>query len=189
MNKKLFTIIVAIFSLTSCNQPRKIVTDVPIKANILGVELCEKMTFNEVQNALYVNCDNYFYTETYKDGNVEVYSFADSDIFIFGGLSWVQFDTYISKNFGVYKVRLVGSFETLEGAKKHYDSAVEIFAQKYGKGNVRENYIFWTDNVNSVELSYEKSSAIDGSDRSFCILSYSNNELVEKVKSENQPDI
>ena len=122
MKKRLFTIIVAIFSLISCNQPRKIVTDVPIKANILGVELCEKMTFNEVQNALYDNCDNYvyFYTETCKVGNVEVYSFIEtvSDSFIFGGLSWLQFDTCISKNFGVYKVRLVGSFESLEGAKK-----------------------------------------------------------------------
>ena len=121
---------------------------------------------------------------------MEIYrNFPTELSFNYGGLFWSYIDVSVTKDSEVYVLSLVGSYESEESAKQQYDSAVAIFTQKYGKGNVRENNTFWTDNVNSVGLIYYKSSTINGSDRSFCELAYANRGLLEKVAAENQPDI
>lgn len=188
--KRFFVFLVVIFSLISCNQSKKIVTDIPIKTDILGVKLCEEMSISDVRYALMDHTDQYFETTTQKNGNVEIYRNFPTELnFNYGGLSWSYIDVSVTKDSEVYVLSLVGSYESEESAKQQYDSAVAIFTQKYGKGNVSENNTFWTDNVNSVGLIYYKSSAIDGSDRSFCELAYANRGLLEKVAAENQPDI
>ena len=67
--------------------------------------------------------------------------------------------------------------------------AVSAFTQKYGRGNESEDNIFWTDENNSVSISYGKDSTMGGSDRYFCILSYSNIALSDKIEADNQSDI
>ena len=189
--KRLFIpIVVAIYGLVSCNQTGRIVTDTPIKTEILGIELCKKMSSSEVQNALTKNSDRFFLTLPQKYGNVDIYRSTPMGMnFTYGGLSWSYVDVGVTKDSEVYVLNLVGSYESVESAKQQYDAAVAIFTQKYGKGNVKEGNTYWTDDVNSVGLSYHESSALDGSDRSFCELYYINIALGEKVNAENQPDI
>ena len=192
--KKIFCVfLVAIIGLTSCNQLSKssrIVSSVPIKTEILGIELCKKITHGGVEDALMNKTDKYFLVTPQKNGNVEVYRSIPFGLnFNYGGLSWSYVDVGVTKNSEVYVINIVGSYESEESAKQQYDAAVAIFTQKYGKGNVSENNTFWTDDVNSVGLTYYKSSALNGSDRSFCELYYVNRELSNRVEAENQPDI
>ena len=192
--KKIFCVfLVAIIGLTSCNQLSKssrIVSSVPIKTEILGIELCKKITHGGVEDALMNKTDKYFLVTPQKNGNVEVYRSIPFGLnFNYGGLSWSYVDVGVTKNSEVYVINIVGSYESEESAKQQYDAAVAIFTQKYGKGNVSENNTFWTDDVNSVGLTYYKSSALNGSDRSFCELYYVNRELFNRVEAENQPDI
>ena len=191
MKRVLFICLVAALSLISCNQPRKIVTDTPIKTDILGIKLCETMTVYDVQSALMENTDKYFVTTPQKNGNEEVFRAITMDWnFNYGGLAWTYIDVGVTKDSEVFAAKIVGSYESEESAKQQYDAAVAIFTQKYGKGNnVSENNIFWTDDVNSVGLMYYKSSSVDGSDRSFCELYYVNNALTKKVEAESQLDI
>lgn len=188
--KRFFVFLAVILGLISCNQSKRIVTDVPIKTEILGVKLCEEMSISEVRYALMDHTDQYFETTTQKNGNVEIYRNVPTELnFNYGGLSWTYIDVGVTKDSEVYVLSLAGSYESEERAKQQYDSAVAIFTQKYGKGNAHDNLVFWTDNVNSVGLVYYKSSAINGSDRSFCELYYTNIALSDKVAAENQPDI
>ena len=91
----------------------------------------------------------------------------------------------------IVQITIVASFESIERAKDQFSAASEIFTQKYGKGNVNEEYhnIFWTDETNSVGLTYEESSSINGSDRSFCSLYYVNIEMATALQNANTPDI
>ena len=192
--KKIFCVFfVAIIGLTSCNlfsKSSRIVSSVPIKTEILGIELCKKITHGGVEDALMNKTDKYFLVTPQKNGNVEVYRSIPFGLnFNYGGLSWSYVDVGVTKNSEVYVINIVGSYESEESAKQQYDAAVAIFTQKYGKGNVSENNTFWTDDVNSVGLTYYKSSALNGSDSSFCDLYYVNRELSNRVEAENQPDI
>ena len=189
--KRIFLVfVVAIFSLVSCNQNKRIVSEVPIKTEVLGIQLCKHMTSGDVEDALADNTDLYFLTMPQKNGNIEFYRSMPMGLSLnYGGLTWTYIDVGVTKDSEVYVVNLVGSYESVENAKQQYDSAVAIFTQKYGKGNASENNIFWTDDVNSVGLTYSESSSLIGSDRSFCELYYVNIALSNKVQEENQPDI
>lgn len=192
--KKIFCVfLVAIIGLTSCNQSSKssrIVSSVPIKTEVLGIELCKKITHGGVEDALMNKTDKYFLITPQRNGNVEVYRSIPMDLnFNYGGLSWSYIDVGVTKDSEVYVINIVGSYESEESAKQQYDAAVAIFTQKYGEGNVSENNTFWTDDINSVGLTYYKASALNGSDRSFCELYYVNRALSDRVEAENQPDI
>ena len=189
--KKIFSVLlVAILCLTSCNQSSRKVSSIPIKTEILGIELCKKITHGEVEDALMDKTEQDFLVTPQKNGNVEVYRSIPFGLnFNYGGLSWSYVDVGVTKNLEVYVINIVGSYESEASAKQQYDAAVAIFTQKYGEGNVSENNTFWTDDVNSVGLTYYTSSALNGSDRSFCELYYVNRALADQVQAENQPDI
>ena len=138
-----------------------------------------------------LNTGEFFLSVPEKNGNIEGYRLVPWDQnFTYGGLSWTYIDVAVTNEKEVFIIYLYGSYESLKNAKQHYDSAVALFTQKYGKGNTpEEGNIFWTDNVNSIGLRYYESSATDGTDRSFCELYYCNIALSEKVYKENQPDI
>ena len=191
MKKIFFIFIITAFSLISCNQSRIIVTEVPIKTEILGIELCKKIyTTDEINDALAEHTNKYFFTTPQKDGNAEVFRSIPIGLsFNYGGLSWTYIDVAVTNNSDVCMVKLVGSYESEETAKQQYESAVAIFSQKYGNGNVSENNTFWTDGANSVGLRHFKACALSGSDRYFCELYYVNIELSDKVVAENQADI
>ena len=69
--KKIFCVfLVAIIGLTSCNQLSKssrIVSSVPIKTEILGIELCKKITHGGVEDALMNKTDKYFLVTPQKN--------------------------------------------------------------------------------------------------------------------------
>ena len=191
MKRAVIPFIISVFAILSCNQTSRIVSDTAIKTNVLGVELCKKMTAIEVADALMKNTSRYFLPTVEKVGTAEVYRMNPMGMnFNYGGLSWTYADVGVTSEKEVHTIYLVGSYESVESAKQQYDAAVAIFTQKYGKGNSgMENNTFWTDDVNSVGLLYQASSAMDGSDRSFCYLYYVNRALNDKVEAENQPDI
>lgn len=192
--KKIFSVLlVAILCLTSCNQSSRTsrkVSSIPIKTEILGIELCKKIMYGEIEDALMDKTEKYFLVTPQKNGNVEMYRSIPFGLnFNYGGLSWSYVDVGVTKDSEVYVINIVGSYESEASAKQQYDAAVAIFTQKYGEGNVCENNTFWTDDVNSVGLTYYTSSVLNGSDRSFCELYYVNRALSDQVDAENQPDI
>lgn len=191
MKRAVIPFIISIFAIMACNQTGRIVSETAIKTNILGVELCKKMTTSDVVDALMTNTDKFFTCMPERNGNSEVYRSFPLDLnFAYGGLSWSYIDVGVTSEKEVYTIYLVASYESVENAKQQFDSAVKLFTQKYGKGNSgMSNNMFWTDDVNSVGLLYEATSSIDGSDRSFCYLYYTNIALNDKAEQENQPDI
>ena len=191
MKKLAILFIIPILALMSCNQTGIIVTDTPIKTNILGVELCKKMTSKEVNDALMESTDKFFVSLPQMDGDLKFYRSIPMGMnFMYGSLTWSYIDIGVTQEKEVYSIGLKGSYESIENAKQQFNSAVKLFTQKYGKGNSwMSNNMFWTDDVNSVGLLYEATSSIDGSDRSFCYLYYTNIALNDKAEQENQPDI
>ena len=194
--KKTFVVFIAILSLISCNNTKRIVSDIPIKTNVLGVELCERMTFEQVAEVLAKNTNLYFMPVpmSQQGGGSVVYRLMPEGLnFQYGGLSWTYIDVNVTKDSEVCSISLVGSYESIENAKRQYDSAVSIFAKKYGKWNKvegeSESIAYWTDDVNSVGVGYAESSTLNGADRSFCELYYVNIALSDKVEEENQQDI
>lgn len=190
MKRFLPLFVLSVITVVSCNLTGKIITDTPVKTNILGIELCKNMTSDEVADSLTRNTENLFLSMPIKKGTIEVYrSFPMGLYFTYGGLSWSYVDVFVTNEI-VYMISLVDSYESVENAKQKYDSAIDLFTQKYGKGNLADkSSTFWTDNVNTVVLRHGASSALDGSDRSFCELCYINVALTDKVNKENQPDI
>lgn len=186
MKRILIALLVVIFGLTSCEHT----TDVPIKTNILGIELCKKMSVGDVEYALGKNAQEYFYTTVEKVGSIEGYRSIAKDLsFGYGGLSWMYIDVLVNNNSEVFVISMTESYESIDSAKKQYDAAVSIFTKKYGKGNVVDDTTTWTDGISEIEISYEKAAAEDGSDRSFCYLVYRNIELSQKLREEIREDI
>ena len=186
MKRILIALLVVIFGLTSCEHT----TDVPIKTNVLGIELCKKMSVGDVEYALGKNAQEYFYTTVEKDGSIEGYrSIADDLSFGYGGLPWLYIDVLVNNNSEVYVISMVGSYESIDSAKKQYDAAVSTFTKKYGKGNVVDDATIWTDGISEIEIRYEKTAAKGGSDRSFCYLVYRNIELSQKQSEGISEDI
>lgn len=193
--KRFLTIIFAIAIFVACNPNKRIISTVPIKTNVLGLELCESTTTSKIEKILNKNTDHYLYPFYEKDGNttfckfVPISSHLTRGSILYGGLSWTYIQVGISEDSKVYFIGLVGTYESLETAKQQYDNTVEIFVQKYGMGNESENNTFWTDETNSVSISYYKSSTMDGSDRYFCELAYINAALLDKIAADNLSDI
>lgn len=194
--KRVFTIIFAIAIFVACNPNKRIVSTVPIKTNVMGIELCEPTTTSKIEKILNKNTDHYLYPLYEKDGNTTFCRFIPilphlitPGFISYGGLSWKYILVGISEESKVYLIGLVGSYESIETAKQQYEEAVSAFTQKYGRGNESEDNIFWTDENNSVSISYGKGSTMGGSDRYFCTLSYSNIALSDRIEADNQSDI
>ena len=107
MKKIFFIFIITAFSLISCNQSRIIVTEVPIKTEILGIELCKKIyTTGEINDVLAEHTNQYFFTTPKKDGNVEVFRSIPIGLsFNYGGLSWTYNDVAVTNNSEVCMVK------------------------------------------------------------------------------------
>ena len=186
MKRILIALLVVIFGLTSC----KHTTDVPIKTNVLGIELGKKMSAGDVEYALRTNVQEYFYTTIEKEGPIESYhSITDDLSFYYGGLPWMCIDVLVNNNSEVCFICMMGSYESIGSAKEQYDAAVSIFTEKYGKGNVVDDSTIWTDGISNIEISYEKTASKTVSDRSSCYLVYKNIELCQKIREEIRTDI
>lgn len=186
--------IAASFFLFSCSggAPKRVVSEVPIKSEVLGLKLCDKADEDIVGETLEDATDNLIMTDTQKNGTgMVVRAMPTSMVLKYGGLAWNYVDVSLNERMQIVSISLVGSYESIENAKAQFDAARQIFAQKYGKGNDNSKYqnIFWTDDTNSVGLSYLDASAINGNDRSFCTLYYVNRALFEALDKANVPDI
>ena len=97
----------------------------------------------------------------------------------------------LDKDKKIAQISIVASFENIERAKEQFNAAGQVFTQKYGQGNINQEAqnAFWTDDTNSVGLSYMESSALNGEDRSFCTLYYVSRELYTALEEANIPDV
>ena len=192
---KQFTFIfAALFVIASCGNVvnNRIVSDIPIKTEVFGLKLGEQSSQKAIENALSKEVGKSVYGDSQKDGvGTTVRVFPISLDINYGGLSWHYLDVSLNDNKQIVQITLVGSFENIERAKEQFAAAKEIFTQKYGKGNSNEEYqnVFWTDDTNSVGITYKESSAINGNDRSFCSLYYVNIDLANALEEANTPDI
>ena len=192
---KQFTFIfAALFVIVSCGNVvnNRIVSDIPIKTEVCGLKLGEQSSQKAIENALSKEVGKSVYGDSQKDGvGTTVRVFPISLDINYGGLSWHYLDVSLNDNKQIVQITLVGSFENIERAKEQFAAAKEIFTQKYGKGNSNEEYqnVFWTDDTNSVGITYKESSAINGNDRSFCSLYYVNIDLANALEEANTPDI
>lgn len=177
---------------------KRIVSETPIKTEILGLKLCEVTDEEEVEYALGEATDKFFHTIVEEIGAgtcIRAFSMTlfgyNQDPFIYGGLTWHYVDIFINDREEIVKINITASFESVDRAKDQFDAATIILSNKYGKPNVNEvgQANFWTDNINSVGVHYEESNTINGDNRSFCWIYYTNIELAEELQEKNQPDV
>lgn len=191
MNRFL-TYLFCLFLLASCNmQQKRIVSETPVKSNILGVELCTETTADEIVSAITEKTGKFFLPQIEEVGTGTVVRLITLTMDIYyGGASWSYIDVFLDEDSKVICIRLNASFESIDRAKEHFAVMKSILKQTYGKGNeVDEGVTFWTDDTNSVRISYEESNAINGNDRSFCYMDYINIELFNEYEQTNVPDV
>ena len=178
--------------LVSCNmQQKRIVSETSIKSNIMGVELCTETTADEIISAISEDTGKFFFPQIEEIGTGTVVRLITLTMDIYyGGTSWSYIDVFLDEDSKVICIRLNASFESIDRAKNHFAVMKSTLGQTYGKGNeVDDNIIFWTDNTNSVRISYEESNAINGNDRSFCYMDYINIKLGNEYEMDNVPDV
>ena len=188
------TIMTASSLLWACgnNTPKRIVSEVPIKTEVLGLKLGDVSSEKAVEKALAKATGKYVLTESQKNGIATVVRAIPTSFEIaYGGLSWHYVDVTLDKEKKIAQISIVASFENIERAKEQFNAAGQVFTQKYGQGNINQEAqnAFWTDDTNSVGLSYMESSAINGEDRSFCTLYYVSRELYTALAEANIPDV
>ena len=188
------TIMTASLLLWACgnNTPKRIVSEVPIKTEVLGLKLGDVSSEKAVEKALAKATGKYVLTESQKNGIATVVRAIPTSLEIaYGGLSWHYVDVTLDKEKKIAQIAIVASFENIERAKEQFNAAGQVFTQKYGQGNINQEAqnAFWTDDTNSVGLSYMESSAINGEDRSFCTLYYVSRELYTALEEANIPDV
>lgn len=197
MNKfSLCCALCSVILLTACGtnqQNKKNITQTPIKTNILGIELGEKITPGLIEVDLTRATEKEFHISNEQKFDVATLYTAHpsySSFFNFGNKNWHYAVVKVDQNSLVYKVELHATFESIEQAKKDYESIIEIYEGKYGQGNADgEQHTFWTDGKTHVGVQYVESSNMRGEDRSYCVLYYKNTVLGEAVNKASQPDI
>ena len=188
------SIISASLLLWACgdNTPKRIVSEVPIKTEVLGLKLGDASSEKAVEKALTKATGKYVLTESQKNGIATVVRAIPTSLEIaYGGLSWHYVDVTLDKDKKIAQIAIVASFENIERAKEQFNAAGQVFTQKYGQGNVNQEAqnAFWTDDTNSVGLTYMESSALNGEDRSFCTLYYVSRDLYNALEEANVPDV
>lgn len=188
------SIISASLLLWACgdNTPKRIVSEVPIKNEVLGLKLGDASSEKAVEKALTKATGKYVLTESQKNGIATVVRAIPTSLEIaYGGLSWHYVDVTLDKDKKIAQIAIVASFENIERAKEQFNAAGQVFTQKYGQGNVNQEAqnAFWTDDTNSVGLTYMESSALNGEDRSFCTLYYVSRDLYNALEEANVPDV
>lgn len=196
---KLTTFLVAfilLFVTVGCNQnqkaPTRIVSQQAVKTDILGLTLCDKTNEKKVEKALQNAIDEYIITDSQKAQTCKLIRAIPSSLsFFYAGCAWTYVDVTLDGDDNITAIGLTASYENIENAKRQYEQIVSTFEQKYGKGNVHPEgqLTFWTDDVNSVGVYYQESASIDGSDRSFCSLYYTNIALSDKLDAQYMSDI
>ena len=192
MIKKLLLCFVCLGIMVSCNQQSKrIVSDKPIKSNIMGIELGSTTDCTAIESTFSKETGKLFFSQKEKIGTSSVIRAFPLGLDVYyGGDSWTYIDVQLDGDSKVFYIAFVSSYESLDKAKEKFDAMSEQLHQKYGKGNNNgEQLIFWTDNTNSVGVYYEESSAINGNDRCFSTMYYTNIALSDAFEESNVPDI
>lgn len=189
------SILTASLLLWACGNnttPKRIVSEVPIKTEVLGLKLGDASSEKAVDRALSRATDKFFVTESQKNGIATVVRAIPTSLEIaYGGFSWHYVDVTLDNNMKIAQISIVASFENIERAKEQFDAARQVFTQKYGQGNINKEYqiVFWTDDTNSVGLFYMESRALNGDDRSYCTLYYVSRDLYNTLEEANIPDV
>lgn len=121
MNRFL-TYLFCLFLLASCNmQQKRIVSETPVKSNILGVELCTETTADEIVSAITEETGKFFLPQIEEVGTGTVVRLVTLTMDIYyGGASWSYIDVFLDEDSKVICIRLNASFESIDRAKDHF---------------------------------------------------------------------
>lgn len=192
MIKKLLSCFVCLSIMVSCDQlSKQVVSDEPIKSDIMGIELCSITNCTAIEKAFTEETGTSFLAQQEEIGTGSFIRLLPLSFDVYyGGASWTYIDVLLDEDSKVVYIAFVSSYESLDKAKKQFDMMREQLHQKYGKGNNQEEqFVLWTDNINSVGIHYEESSSINGNDRCFCTMYYTNIALSDAFDEANVPDI
>ena len=177
----------------SCNREKKrVVSDVPIKTEIMGMKLGEVIDKDSIVPVVSAAAQQSFSSViTAKDAYYKVRCFSDDVVLHYGGFSWHDVEVSLHSNNKVAMILFSFSFESRDHAKKRFDKLKQSLTNKYGQGNERGDgdAMFWTDDTNSVGVRYEEGTSVYGEVRFFCKLYYANIALVEDIKAHLETDI
>lgn len=180
---------------TSTQEQEQIVyTETPIKTEILGLGLTDVSNEKAVEKALSKATEKKVFTQSYKVENLTfIRSFPYSSLvtpvkIYYGTLPWRFVDVILNKDHKIESIMLEENYDNMQSAKEQYDDACLVLSQKYGPGNVGENYTYWTDKTNTVLVKYYNSTAENGSEGYFCVMTYLNESLKDEAKIE-VPDV
>ena len=192
MIKKLLSCFVCLSIMVSCDQlSKQVVSDEPIKSDIMGIELCSITNCTAIEKAFTEETGTSFLAQQEEIGTGSFIRLLPLGFDVYyGGASWTYIDVLLDEDSKVVYIAFVSSYESLDKAKKQFDMMREQLHQKYGKGNNQEEqFVLWTDHINSVGIHYEESSSINGNDRCFCTMYYTNIALSDAFDEANVPDI
>ena len=191
MKKFLICLLLSV-CFASCNSEKKInVSEVPIKTNVLGVEMGQKVdiyfTYNLWIEPMFLT-GGLVFTPSFEQITPNIVSYTcwpkSKDCYYYGGVQWNYLTICTIKNKIVFDITLRGSYDTIEDAKTQYNNVLIKVSEIYGKGNIVQNGTMWTDMVNFIILSSYEDKAENGSIRGFCDLRYRNIELEKEMAKE-----
>ena len=198
MNTRHLTLVItSVFMLgllSSCGDgtPERVVSETPIKTEILGLKLCSASNGEAIKKAISKATDKDFYYNSEKDGSSTRFRLSPryDNHFSYGGVTWHYMDVYVNKEGIIAAIELTASLESQEQAQNLYDKMSKVLFQKYGvnnKSSIPEGRrAFWTDDKNSIGLVCYKGMTVDGRNRYFCSMYYVNRDLYGKIESAMQ---
>lgn len=178
---------------TNGSVPETIISDKPIKSEILGLKLGEAPNAFDIHGAICGATKKMFTPSSQRFKEYYTFRYTpDQPPFYYGGIPWHYIDIDFNNDEQIVRVTLMGSFESLDQAKKSYDQSKNVLTKKYGKGNEGEegDSIYWTDTITTVGAFYYQGNTIYGQDRSFCGMFYVNNMLGSEIEAAmEEPDV
>lgn len=193
--KKILICLMLSICFASCNSEKKInVSEVPIKTNILGIEMEQKMDI-DCSHTLWVpptfTTGGILFTPKFEQISPNIVGYicwpTTKDHYYCGGFKW-SYLTICTINQTVYDITLTGSYSTIEEAKTQYNNVLKTLSGIYGKGNINQDKAMWTDMINYIALYYCEDRTKNDNIRGFCELRYRNIELEKKVVKETNDE-
>ena len=193
MNKRyLLTLLVSVLTialLSSCGNgtTKRVVSETPIKTEVLGLKLCSVSNGEAVRRAVSKATDKDFDCSSEKVGVHSSYCLTRpfGQEFYYGGESWHDINVYISKEGRIAEIGFNTSYGKLAQIQKQYDQLCQALSKKYGEGNKNNKQghknKFWTDNINTVGVTMGMVTSNSGARCAYCTLYYLNRELYKKV--------
>lgn len=178
---------IVLFSSCGNGTPKRILSETPIKTEVLGLKLCSVSNGEAVRRAVSKATDKDFGCTSEKVGTHSRYCLDRpfGQEFFYGGESWHHINVFISKEGRIAGLQFNTSYGRQAQVQKQYERLCQALSKKYGEGNKNNKQahknMLWTDNINTVGVTMTRVTSESGVRCAYCTLYYLNIELYEKV--------